>query len=77
MRGTPVDLRGRRFGRLVAVAPTTERRGGQVMWHCECECGGFVKVRSNALIGGNTRSCGCRAHDARRRNPDPRWGYGQ
>lgn len=52
------DLLGRRFGKLVV----TERLGvveGQRRWNVRCDCGGIKTVRGCALVGGNTRSCGC------------------
>jgi len=53
------DLTGKRFGRLVAIGPTDERRNGYVMWECKCDCGNTVLVRSASLIGGKKTSCGC------------------
>lgn len=53
------DLTGLRFGRLVAMRPTEERKNGFVMWECQCDCGNTVFVRSGSLISGNDQSCGC------------------
>lgn len=53
------DLRGRRYGRLVAVEQTSERRGRCVMWHCVCDCGGEIRTRASSLVSGDTTSCGC------------------
>jgi hypothetical protein len=30
-----------------------------VVWHCICDCGKEVDVRSNSLSNGNTQSCRC------------------
>lgn len=30
-------------------------------WRCACVCGAVVRVRSNHLLSGEIRSCGCRA----------------
>lgn len=54
-----VDLTGKRYGRLVAIRPTEERRNGYVVWECQCDCGGIIRVRSSSLLQGNTQSCGC------------------
>lgn len=56
---TIVDLTGQRFGRLVVIELTTERRDGRVVWLCKCDCGKETRVVSSNLIGGHTRSCGC------------------
>ena len=63
-----LDLRGKRFGRLVAVARTgTQRWGASIhaVWHCECDCGGFAKVTAGKLASGSTRSCGCLYRETR------------
>lgn len=32
------------------------------LWRCHCECGGEKVSRSNYLVSGRTKSCGCRSH---------------
>lgn len=53
------NLTGQRFGRLVAVEPTDERRHGSVMWVCKCDCGNLCKIRASHLTYYGTKSCGC------------------
>lgn len=53
------DLSGKRFGRLVAIKPTEERRHGSIVWRCECDCGNTVDIASRFLTEGKTKSCGC------------------
>jgi len=53
------DLTGRRFGRLVVLYDTGERKDGHVVWHCRCDCGNEVDRRSDYLTSGHTKSCGC------------------
>ena len=53
------DLTGQRFGMLVALRPTGERKNGFVMWECKCDCGNTVVTRGSSLKNGNTTSCGC------------------
>lgn len=53
------DLTGKRFVSLVARRPTGERKHGNVVWECECDCGRVCRVTRNALVSGRTRSCGC------------------
>lgn len=59
-------LEGRVFGEL-----TVEKQGAGIFegrrkvhnnsWICQCSCGNTTEVTSNALLSGNTRSCGCLA----------------
>lgn len=53
------DIRGQRFGRLLAVEPTERRKGNSVVWRCRCDCGKETEISYNSLISGNTKSCGC------------------
>jgi len=54
-----VDITGERFNRLIAIQPTKERRFGNVVWLCECDCGSSVRVKINDLKIGYNQSCGC------------------
>ena len=66
----PLNLRGQRFGRLVAVAPAPESRtaSGGYRWLCRCDCGNTCHVTTGHLRAGNVTSCGCgeRGRNARR-----------
>lgn len=57
------DLTGRRFGRLVVIERAEDVRyenGAMVtQWRCRCDCGNIVVKRSQGLIAGKTKSCGC------------------
>jgi len=53
------DLAGQRFGRLMVLYDTGERRDGHVVWHCQCDCGNELDVRSGDLVSVHTTSCGC------------------
>jgi len=55
-----VDLTGQRFGRLVAV----RYPGAGQQWLCRCDCGTERYVRTQNLVEGKTRSCGCLHRDA-------------
>lgn len=59
------DLTGQRFFRLIAMAPTEERRHGNVVWECKCDCGSVVRVSANHLKKGDTKSCGCWNRDVK------------
>lgn len=54
----PMDLRGQRFGRLVAVE-LLGKSGEKRRWLCRCDCGGEKITRSENLLGGSSQSCGC------------------
>jgi len=53
------DLAGQRFGRLMVLYDTGERKNGSVVWRCRCDCGNESDVRSNNLVSVRTTSCGC------------------
>lgn len=58
MRKLKHDLTGQTFGRLTVIAPHScgER---QMKYICQCECGNVKIIRSDSLLSGNTKSCGC------------------
>ena len=58
--GRKIDLTGQRFGRLVVIRDSGERKNGQgVIWECKCDCGEISVVYSMSLRNGDTKSCGC------------------
>ena len=58
-----VDLVGRRFGRLLVVAPAPSTEKGIARWVCCCDCGNTVVVRGDKLRLQGTASCGCLRKD--------------
>lgn len=54
-----VDLTGRRFGNWNVLYRDMTTIGSNARWMCRCDCGVEKSVRSNHLISGNTKSCGC------------------
>lgn len=65
------NLVGRVFTRLTVlepgddyIDPRTGRHTG--MWQCQCSCGKRTVVRSDSLLKGNTKSCGCYSLEVRR-----------
>ncbi len=52
------NLIGKRFGRLL-VNNKTRLKDGRRGWVCKCDCGKTAIIRTNHLLNGNTRSCGC------------------
>jgi hypothetical protein len=52
------DIAGHRFGRLT-VHNSCGYKDGHQIWNCQCDCGESIKVNTNSLSMGNTKSCGC------------------
>ncbi len=53
------DLRGKTFGYITALEPTSKKRRRDTIWRCVCKCGKEIEVASSLLTQGNTTSCGC------------------
>lgn len=57
------DLTGMKFGRLTVVKRVEDvvwKNGGIApQWECHCECGNVVIKKSQGLIRGKSKSCGC------------------
>lgn len=62
------DLSGQRFGRLVAIGKADRMCGRKCYWDCLCDCGNKKIVRSDSLVGGTIRSCGCLKREAEVKN---------
>lgn len=53
------NLLGKKIGMLTILNDTGKRDGkGHIIWHCKCDCGNYVEIRSSHLLDGQ-RSCGC------------------
>lgn len=63
MKMNPIDLKGQRFGKLVAIKKSEPHFtvGGhkQTVWLCKCDCGQITRVQLQSLRNGRTKSCGC------------------
>lgn len=64
--GSPENLVGRRFGRLVVLdyayaerKSTKYRKGYWHYWDCICDCGKLCTVKGRDLRRGGVKSCGC------------------
>lgn len=53
------DLKGQRFGCLVALENVGSSKSKRRLWLCKCDCGNEKIVPSDSLINKNTKSCGC------------------
>lgn len=62
------DLVNKRFGRLIVLEETPERKNGMIVWKCQCDCGNIIFTPTSYLTTGDTQSCGClqkdRIHEA-------------
>lgn len=58
-----VDIIGNKYGRLTVIEKTNERKNGQIVWLCKCDCGNIYKSVGGNLKNGNTKSCGCYAKE--------------
>lgn len=54
-----IDIAGVRYGRLVPLFIVGKSSNRKMIWYCQCDCGGNISVRVDALRNGNTASCGC------------------
>ena len=54
----PLDLVGKKFGRLTAIK-RVGTQNGHVTWLCKCDCGNETVVSASTLKSGYTKSCGC------------------
>ena len=57
--GKFVDLTGRQYYYLTVLEKTNRRKGGSVVWKCQCKCGNITYASSSALNSSHTKSCGC------------------
>lgn len=68
-----LDLKGKRFGKLVVIEPYEYRTGGW-MWKCKCDCGKETTAYGSKLTHGKKKSCGC----GRDKSNNYAWGgYGE
>lgn len=52
-----IDFTGQRFGKLVVVGASENKRWRSKWWICKCDCGREHEVVSSSLKNGNTTSC--------------------
>ena len=53
------DIKGQRFGRLVAIEHIGYVRQGQAIWRFQCDCGKIYEAVSAPVVKGTVVSCGC------------------
>lgn len=65
MIGERSELKGKRFGNLVALSPVGKNKRNSILWLCLCDCGNTVEVEASELNRGTRVSCGCRHYKDR------------
>ena len=53
------DIKGQRFGRLIATELVGKDHSKKPLWRCRCDCGNEPIFRGESLRSGHTQSCGC------------------
>lgn len=66
--GAPLDLIGRRFGRLTVTARLGADDRRRVLWTCRCDCGREITAATRDLRRGAVVSCGCKRAEQSARN---------
>lgn len=59
LKGVQEDIIGEKYGRLTILEVTDERKFGNKVMNCLCDCGKEHKVSVNDLKSGSIKSCGC------------------
>ena len=54
-----INLSNQRFGKIVALYPSSLKSGTHIMWHCKCDCGIELDIDGHSLRHGLSTSCGC------------------
>lgn len=62
-----LNLIGKRSGKLVAVEEVGQDSRRNILWECQCDCGGIIIVAAWNLNNKHVRSCGCLRIDKAKR----------
>lgn len=62
------NIANKRYGNLIVLEPTDQRRGSSVVWKCICDCGNTAFASCSKLRQGRTKSCGCYRDNFRKRD---------
>jgi len=71
--GAPLDLTGKKFGRLIVISKAESRQHGKftkAMWNCICDCGLHRVVHACNLMDEGTKSCGTCCRPGTNAKPD-------
>ncbi len=59
----PLDIAGKKYGRISVIKKTGTSSNGKVLWECQCDCGKIIFCDGTRLKSGHTSSCGCLKRD--------------
>lgn len=62
----PIEMEGKRFGRLVVLKKDHKDKRGEWYWLCICDCGNYKVASGYKIRSGNTKSCGCLQSEMRK-----------
>jgi hypothetical protein len=57
--GKFIDLKDKRFGKLLVLSLRDKNINGAITWLCLCDCGNQKIICGTSLRIGKTKSCGC------------------
>lgn len=52
-----INLLNQRFGKLLVIKETQERKNKSVVWECQCDCGSVVKLSTKELRSDGVIQC--------------------
>lgn len=53
------NILGLKFNKLIAIEYIGEENNRRAIWLWQCECGNQIKLQSDVVKNGHTKSCGC------------------
>ena len=69
-----IDLKNKKFGKLVVIEYFGKNKWGHPQWLCQCICGNKKIILGNSLRRELTKSCGC---ITKQRNNSFKHGHGK
>jgi len=58
-----IDMKGKRFGKLIAIDKVRIKNRNGLFWECNCDCGNKTTAFGGHLRAGRRVSCGCAGKD--------------
>lgn len=58
------NITNQKFGKLIAIKQVGSVNN-HTAWLCKCDCGKEKIIKSNSLITGHTKSCGCLSYESK------------
>ena len=72
---TLIDITGKVFGYLTVLDRHGFNASKHIIWRCKCVCGNEVSAQGSNLVGGKTKSCGCRKGEMQERRDTVKKGF--